>query len=288
MPPGFTNFEGHRLAYETYGRGNRSVMLIHGLLMNRGMQEPLARALAEQGYHAITVDLAGHGKSDAPVERWDIPRYAKAVDALLEELEVPEAVVFGTSLGANITLELAADYPDRVRGFIAEMPALEHGMIGGPIFFSPFAAAAAWAEPVANIISGTARLIPDVPLPFSANIIVDLIKRDPATTVDILKGLYYGPVAPSVERRKTIKQPALVIGHRHDPIHPLLDAEELHRDLPNSRLIEASSIAELRLQPERLTNEVIDFVDDCWRPRVVDIDEPKAKRRASTSRKKPV
>ncbi|MGB1583240.1 MAG: alpha/beta fold hydrolase [Solirubrobacterales bacterium] len=285
MTPQFTTFEGHKLAYETYGRGPRNVLLIHGLLMNRRMQEPLAKALAEQGNHTITVDLAGHGKSDAPLERWGIPRYARALDAMLEELDVEDAVVIGTSLGANIGLQLAAEHSARVRGIVAEMPALEHAMIGGPIFFSPFAAAAAWAEPVAQVISHTARLIPDVPLPFSANIVVDLIKRDPNTTLEILKGLYYGPIAPAIEVRKQIEQTALVIGHRYDPIHPIQDAEELAADLPNSRFIEASSIAELRVNPERLTNELIDFVDQCFKPRVVDIDKPTKNSRKTGSRK---
>lgn len=280
MSSNYTHFEGHRLAYSSYGVGNRVVVLIHGLLMNQGMQEPLARSLAEHGNRTITVDLAGHGVSDAPLERWDIPRYAKAIDALLEEIEVEEAVVLGTSLGANITLELAAYYADRVRGLVAEMPALQNGMVGGPIFFAPFAAAAAYAEPVAQVISKTAQLIPRQLLPFGANIIADLVKRDPATTLEILKGLYYGRVAPPVEDRRKIKQPALVIGHRYDPIHPMIDAEDLADDLVNSRFIEASSIAELRVSPMRLTDEVIDFVDQCWRPRVVDLDDvPKTSRK---------
>lgn len=282
MAGNYWNFEGHRLAYESYGVGNRAVLLIHGLLMNKNMQEPLARALAENGNRTITVDLAGHGSSDAPLERWDIPRYAKAMDALLEELEIDEAVVLGTSLGANITLELAAYYPDRVRGLVAEMPALQNGMVGGPIFFGPFAAAAAYAEPVAQVISKTAQLVPSQILPFGVNILADLVKRDPATTLEILKGLYYGRVAPPVEDRRKIKQPALVIGHRYDPIHPMIDAEDLADDLENSRLIEASSIAELRVSPIRLTDEVVDFVDQCWRPRVVDLeDTPKKTRKNS-------
>lgn len=282
MSGDFITFEGHKLAYEVHGLGNRNVLLIHGLLMNQDMQRPLARALAENGNRAITVDLAGHGKSDAPLERWDIPRYARALDALLEELKVEEAVVMGTSLGANVTLELAYNYPDRVRALVAEMPALENAMVGGPIFFAPFAAAAAYAEPVAQVISKTAQLIPSSLVPFSANILVDLIKRDPATTVEILKGLYYGRVAPPVEERRQITQPALVIGHRYDPIHPMQDAETLVDDLPNAHLIEASSIAELRMMPERLTDEVVDFVDQCWRPRVVDLDAaPKQARKKS-------
>jgi hypothetical protein len=48
-------------------------------------------------------------------------------------------------------------------------------------------------------------------------------------------------------------------------------------------LIEARSVAELRLTPQRLTDEVVDFVDLCWRPRVVDIDEVPRKTRKKSS-----
>ena len=38
----------------------------------------------------------------------------------------------------------------------------------------------------------------------------------------------------------------------------------LAEELPNGRLLEASSILELRLAPERLTGEIADFIDACW------------------------
>ena len=37
--------------------------------------------------------------------------------------------------------------------------------------------------------------------------------------------------------------------------------------MPNARLLDANSIIELRLWPERLTAEIADFIDGCWRPR---------------------
>lgn len=41
----------------------------------------------------------------------------------------------------------------------------------------------------------------------------------------------------------------------------------LAAELPNARLIEASSLLELRMAPERLTGEIAGFVDDCWSQR---------------------
>ena len=58
--------------------------------------------------------------------------------------------------------------------------------------------------------------------------------------------------------------PALVIGHRSDRIHPFHDAEQLAARLPDARLLQATSVFELRLKPERLTSEIAQFLDAVW------------------------
>jgi hypothetical protein len=61
--------------------------------------------------------------------------------------------------------------------------------------------------------------------------------------------------------------PALVIGHKRDPIHPFSDSDALVAELPDARLVRAESFLELRLTPERLTDEIAAFLDECWTPR---------------------
>jgi len=56
--------EGHRIRYDSYGEGDRVIILAHGLLMNRGMFSRLGPALADRGHRVICVDLLGHGRSD--------------------------------------------------------------------------------------------------------------------------------------------------------------------------------------------------------------------------------
>src|SRR5205085_2751546 len=57
-----------RLEYTEYGGGDRWVVLLHGQLMPRRMHQPLARALASEGMHVVTLDLLGHGRSDRPAD----------------------------------------------------------------------------------------------------------------------------------------------------------------------------------------------------------------------------
>jgi hypothetical protein len=49
-------------------------------------------------------------------------------------------------------------------------------------------------------------------------------------------------------------------------LHPFSDAGMLAEELPNGRLLQANSFLELRLAPERLTNEIAAFLDECWKP----------------------
>src|SRR5665213_3635629 len=111
---------GHRLAYTEFGEGKRWVLLMPGLLIPALMQEHLARALATAGSHVLTLDPLGHGDSDRPrdMKEYSIESFAADAVALLDHLDIDEAVVGGTTLGANVTLEIARKAPLRVRGMI--------------------------------------------------------------------------------------------------------------------------------------------------------------------------
>src|SRR3954466_7224568 len=119
--------EGRRLAYTEYGEGPRGCVLIHGLLLSQKMHRGLARALAERGNRVVTLDLLGHGRSDRPrdMTAYSMTFFGQQIIALLDRLEVDEAILAGTSLGANATLEAAAFAPERVRGMVVEMPVLD-------------------------------------------------------------------------------------------------------------------------------------------------------------------
>ena len=72
-------------------------------LMPRRMHQPLARMLAAEGLHVVTLDLLGHGRSDRPADPlvYSMTAWAEQVVALLDHLGAAQAVVGGTSLGAN-------------------------------------------------------------------------------------------------------------------------------------------------------------------------------------------
>src|ERR687897_1680950 len=159
---------GHRLAYTAYGEGPRVIVLVHGLLLSQRMHAELAKALAGRGNRAITIDLLGHGRSDRPADMWrySMTTFGAEVIALLDHLEVDEAVVLGTSLGANTALEAASLAPERLRGMVIEMPVLDHALVGCAIAFAPLMLMLTAGAPAMRGLSRLTRLVPRRRLPW--------------------------------------------------------------------------------------------------------------------------
>jgi pimeloyl-ACP methyl ester carboxylesterase len=286
----FFEHEGQRIAYTVYGDGPRATVLLPGLLLSQRMQQPLAEALAERGERVIVMDPLGHGSSDRPRDMWrySMSAFGREVVALLDHLEIEQAVIGGTSLGANVTLEVASAAPQRVRGMLLEMPVLDNGLLGSALAFTPLLVALTFGEPVMKLVQRIARRVPRRPLPLVAEIMVDWVAQDPGPSAAALQGIFFGRIAPHRDERRTFDAPALVIGHPRDPVHPFSDADMLAAELPNGRLLNADSIVELRTKPERLTGEIAAFVDDCWKTRTTTSARRRpARRRASARARRP-
>jgi len=265
---------GFRLSYDEYGSGERPLVLIHGLLMNRRMYDRLGPAMAERGNRVISIDLLGHGRSDRPADmaQYSMTFFAKQIAALLDHLKLEDAVVGGTSLGANVTLELAYLEPKRVKAMMVEMPVLDNALLAAAAIFPPMMLTLRFAEPVLKLIAAGARRIPRTnPL---LDLGLDWIRQDPAPSEAVLEGLFLGSSAPHRQFRVQMEQPTLVIGHHADPLHPFSDAGMLADELPHARLIEATSILEWRISPNRLDGELARFLDDVWQERPVQREAP--------------
>jgi pimeloyl-ACP methyl ester carboxylesterase len=258
--------DGHRLEYTEYGGGDRWVVLIHGQLMPRRMHQPLARHLAGTGAHVLTVDLLGHGRSDRPEDPLDysMTAFGEQVITLLDELDIAEAVIGGTSLGANVSLEVAVLAPERVRGIITEMPVLDNALEAGMLAFAPMLFAARFLPLSISTLRAVTRAVPRGVVPFWTGIVLDTCDQRPAPMAAAIHGIFFGRIAPASRTRKGIKAPALVVGHGRDPIHPAADAAMLAEELPDSTFVEARSILEWRYRPKRLNGIAAGFVARCY------------------------
>lgn len=259
-------YEGFNIAYETSGGTlARPVVIVHGLLLPRLHHKPLAKALRERGHDTVLIDLLGHGESDRPSEsrHYSMEIFGRQVVALLDHLDVGEAVIGGTSLGANVTLEVAVHAPDRVRALWLEMPVLERAAPAAALIFTPLSLAfMQLTTPMAWIARAVSRIPRGLALYLDVGL--QLVSQEPRPSAAILNGLLTSRLAPHPSDREKIEQPAFVIGHRRDILHPFSDAETVSRELRNAELVEAQSFFELRFPPNRLSNQLADFLDRVW------------------------
>lgn len=263
------NYDGFKLSYEQRGRkagaAERPIVLIHGLLLPRKHHYLLADALAERGNRVILLDLLGHGESEKPDHSryYTMEIFGRQVLGLMDHLDIPDAVIGGTSLGANVALETANHAPERCKGMFVEMPVLERAAPAAACLFVPLTIAYAQGEPLFDWFSRGIRLIPRTGSPYP-DTLLDVLSREPKPSAAVLHGLLTGRMAPHPSDRAKLDMPSLVMGHDRDLLHPFSDAEALSRELPNAELLHANSFFELRFPPNRLSDAIADFLDQVW------------------------
>ena len=120
-------------------------MLLHGQLMPRRMHQPLARALAAEGLHVVTLDLLGHGRSDRPADPlvYSMTAFGEQV---VRAARPPRRRAGGHRRHLAGRQRLARGRGARARsgcaGLIIEMPVLDNALEAGIIAFAPLMFAA--------------------------------------------------------------------------------------------------------------------------------------------------
>jgi len=107
---------GITLAYNDQGTG-LPIIFLHAFPLNRTMWAEQVKALSSQ-FRAITIDLRGHGESDAPLWHYTLDQAADDVIELLDHLSIRQAVFVGLSMGGYVLFALYRKYADRVQGLV--------------------------------------------------------------------------------------------------------------------------------------------------------------------------
>jgi pimeloyl-ACP methyl ester carboxylesterase len=115
----FVNASGLRLHVRDWGgpADARPVMLVHGLASNARIWDLLAPLLARE-FRVAALDQRGHGLSDKPADGYDFAAVTRDLAETIGALGWGRPLVVGHSWGANVTLQLAADYPSLPGGVV--------------------------------------------------------------------------------------------------------------------------------------------------------------------------
>jgi pimeloyl-ACP methyl ester carboxylesterase len=121
--PVHTALDDPEIAYIDQGTGPETLILVHGLASNLGFWRYNIPALAEH-YRVIAVDLPGYGRSSKSGDYpYTLSFFAASLVDLIEELALDEVTLVGQSMGGQIAMVTALQYPDAVDRLVLVDPA---------------------------------------------------------------------------------------------------------------------------------------------------------------------
>lgn len=255
---------GVTLAYGDRGTGLPLVFL-HAFPLNRSMWTAQEQALSSQ-FRVVTVDLRGHGESDAPLWRYTIDQAADDVRALLDHLSIQQAVFVGLSMGGYILFAFYRSYADRVKGLVLADTKAQADTAEGREGRFQMAQTAYKNGPsaIADI------MLPKLLSPASINTNPDLVR----TVRAMIEGNQISGIAgdlmamaersDSIPLLKQIACPTQIIVGELDQATPPPDATLMADQIPGARLAVipgAAHLANLE-QPDRFTQIVRSFADE--------------------------
>jgi pimeloyl-ACP methyl ester carboxylesterase len=260
---------GIEIYFEEHGSGE-PMLLIMGWGGNAATWLPQLPGLAAR-YRTIAFDNRGAGRSSAPDEPYSIPQMAADAVALLDALDVPQAHIFGISMGGMIAQELALRHSERVGALVLGCT-------------SPGSSrAAGYAQLQSDIVTFQRTASQDGPdLEWFSDFLKrlwtdDALARSTRQLQDFVLSLIRHPPPPhglrnqsvaisehnAIDRLHEVGQPTLVITGSEDPLIDPGNSEILAERIPESELrIFAGLKHAFHLERPDLVNSVIvDFIE---------------------------
>jgi pimeloyl-ACP methyl ester carboxylesterase len=110
------------IAYTDVGKGEHTLVLIHGLGSYLPAWNENIEALAAE-YRVIAIDLPGYGKSSKAGWSYSMEFFAKAVRGVVRQLGIERPTLVGHSMGGQIAMTYALLWPHDVQALVLSSPA---------------------------------------------------------------------------------------------------------------------------------------------------------------------
>jgi pimeloyl-ACP methyl ester carboxylesterase len=217
--------DGNRIVYFAGGRGERTIVLVHGVNDQAGSWISVIPALMKDS-RVIAIDLPGHGDSAPATGPLPMMMLVKALQAVIDR-ESPEKpiVLVGNSMGGWVSMLYAADQPSHVSRLVLEDAS---GMSWDMSHVPLFPRNREEALKLLRLVHG-----PDAPI---ADYLVDAMLKD-AAKMPQARVLQAGVIFAVVDTRlHDITMPVTMIWGANDGLLPIAYAEALKKHLPGSTL----------------------------------------------------
>jgi len=252
---------GIALAYDDRGTG-LPIVFLHAFPLNRMMWAQQQVGLSHR-FRIISIDLRGHGESDAPFWRYSLEQYALDVKELLAGLKIIKALFVGLSMGGYLEFTLYRLYPELILGLVFADTRAEADKPEQLQWRFKLAQQTGAIGPAAVI----ADMLPKLLAPKTYDRDPDLVERvrsiqAAAPVQGIIGDLTAMAERPnSVDLLSSIKVPTLVIVGEDDVLTPPADAQRIAKGIPGARLVtipEAGHLSNMD-QPDLFNRAVEEF-----------------------------
>ena len=262
------------------------ILFIHGTAAWSGLWRETMTPLAEAGYRCIAIDIPPFGFSERPsTPSYDNASQAKRIVALMDELNIESAILFGHSFGGGATMETALMIPDRIDALILlDVGALNLNLQPGPDNSRPTAVELFLGTPaIRNPILATTATNPLFTKTLISSMVLDpadasqdkiqilqepLVLQGATNTLgDWLKSVL-GPQQVSLTTHPanylSLTMPALIVWGDSDKVIPLKEGEYLQSIMPNAELVVMKGVNHIpHLEDlDALMEIVLGFLDD--------------------------
>src|SRR5678816_3375221 len=106
------SLNGITIVYDDVGTGTDALLLVHGTPFNRSMWHPQLAPVSAAGWRAIVPDLRGYGESTVVPGKTTFDVFAADLAALLDHLGIDRVALGGLSMGGQIAMQFARQYPE--------------------------------------------------------------------------------------------------------------------------------------------------------------------------------
>jgi pimeloyl-ACP methyl ester carboxylesterase len=245
---------GVTLSGERAGEGT-PVVLLHGLTATRRYVVMGSRSLERSDHLVVSYDARGHGRSSPALEpgAYGYEQLAGDLEAVLDALNFPRAVLAGASMGAHTALRLALTKPERVAGLVLITPSFDPG---APRDGESLAGWDALARGLREDgVDGFVRAYDFGKVPDAMRATIETVLRQrlsahehPLAVADALEAVPRSHPFEAIDELSALRVPTLVVGSRDeaDPGHPLAVAELYARAVPGAELVVEDSGPPLR------------------------------------------
>jgi len=233
------DINGMQLAYQRSGAGV-PLVLVHGYPLDHSIWDRVVPLLSGT-FDVITPDLRGFGQSGSTEQAYGMEDYAADLSALLDHLEVKQAVLAGHSMGGYVALAFARAFPARVRGL-----ALVSSQAGADSADSKDRRYKSAAEVDQN---GTGSVAEAMSAKLSADSALQSFSRDliarqsPAGLIGALRAM--AERSDSTDLLKGFQLPVVLVHGDADALIPVERAREVVSLVPQARLFILEGVGHL-------------------------------------------